>query len=291
MRSAYCFATLACLTLGLCLASPPAGSCVWAGLATSYFALFTTDRHENGKDVLELLETARLFFEHSGWAPPDLKQPVDILAFSSGSEFESYRINPGAFAFYQPTRQGDFVIMRALERQHYSVVVHEYTHYVVRQLGYKLPLWLNEGLADFYSTLECHQTQVVLGYAPPGREDALRRSGWIDWGTMAAVDQHSPYYQQPEKMFAFYAQSWATARLLALDPVYADKFRDFLAALTAGATTEAALTAVYNKTLPEIGREVEASMGSKTVAPRILDVDVRPGALQTAEVADRGTTS
>jgi tetratricopeptide (TPR) repeat protein len=58
--------------------------------------------------------------------------------------------------------------------------------------------------------------------------------------------------------------------------------------MTAGATTEDALSATYHKTLPELGREVEQSVGSKRMEPRVLDVDVRPGPLQTAEVADPG---
>jgi len=237
---------------------------------------------------LELLETARLFFEHTGWAPRDLKQPINILAFASDKQFDSYRINPGAFAFYQPTREGDFVVMRSLEPEHYSVVVHEYTHFVVNHSGLILPLWLNEGLADFYSTLECRKAQVVVGVPPPGRGDTLRRQGWMDWATMAAVDQHSPYYREPDKMLVFYAQSWAMVRMLALDPAYSPGLPSFLAAVTGGATTENALAATYHKTLPELGREVEESVASKRMEPRLLDVDVRPGPLQTAEVADAG---
>jgi tetratricopeptide (TPR) repeat protein len=255
-------------------------------LATPHFAILTTNRNNAGKDVLELLETARIFFEHTGWASHDLKQPISVMAFSSDKEFESYRINPGAFAFYQPTREGDFVVLRSLEPEHYSVVVHEYAHFVVGHSGLTLPLWLNEGLADFYSTLECRKAQVVIGMPPPGRGDTLRREGWMDWTTLAAVDQRSPYYRQPDKMLLFYAQSWAMVRLLALDPAYAEQLPGFLAAVTSGATTADAMSATYHKTLPQLGQEVEQTLTSKRLEPRVLDVDVRPGPLPTAEVAD-----
>jgi len=233
-----------------------------------------------------MLETAHLFFEHTGWAPRELKQPLNILAFDSGKEFDSYRMGPGAFAFYQPTREGDFVLMRSLEPEHYSVVVHEYTHCVVEHAGLKLPLWLNEGLADFYSTLECRKAQVVVGTPPPGRKDALRRGGWMDWATLAAIERNSPYYREADKMLLFYSQSWALVRILALDPAYSGKLQSFLAAVSNGATTEEAMATVYHKSLPELGREVEETIGSKRLEPRVLDVDVRPGPLRTAEVAD-----
>ncbi len=235
---------------------------------------------------MELLETARLFFEHTAWAPRDLKTPINILAFDSDKEFDSYRINPGAFAFYQPTREGDFVVMRSLEPEHYSVVVHEYTHYVVGHAGLTLPLWLNEGLADFYSTMQCRQAQVVLGTPPPGRGHALQRGEWMDWSTLAAVDQRSPYYRQSDKMLLFYAQSWAMVRMLALEPAYANDLPKFLTAMSSGASTQDALSATYHKTLPELGREVEQSMGSKLLEPRAVNVDARPGQLQTSDVAD-----
>jgi tetratricopeptide (TPR) repeat protein len=286
MKSAYCFAALACLALGVCLGSPNLGVCTWGGLATVHFAIFTTNRNNSGKDVIELLETARLFFEHTGWAARDLKKPINILAFDSDKQFDSYRINPGAFAFYQPTREGDFVVMRSLEPEHYSVVVHEYTHYVVGHAGLTLPLWLNEGLADFYSTLQCRQAQVVLGTPPPGRGNALQRGEWMDWSTLAAVDQRSPYYRQSDKMLLFYAQSWAMVRMLALNPAYANDLPKFLTAVSSGASTQDALSATYHKTLAELGQEVEQNMRSKLLEPRALNVDVRPGPLQTSDVAD-----
>lgn len=228
---------------------------------------------------------AHLFFEHTGWGR-DLKQPLDILAFDSGQGFDSYRMGPGAFAFYQPTREGDFVLMRSLEPEHYSVVVHEYTHCVIEHAGLKLPIWLNEGLADFYSTMECRRAQVVVGTPPPGRKEALQRRGFMDWTALAAIDRSSPYYRDGDKMLLFYAQSWAFVRVLALDPAYSDKLQSFLEAISGGATAEEATSAVYHKTLPELGHEVEQTLGSKSLEARVLDVDVRPGALQTAEVAD-----
>jgi Tfp pilus assembly protein PilF len=255
-------------------------------LATAHFAIFTTDQNNNGQAVLEMLETGRLFFEHTGWAPRHLTHPMTIMAFGSDKEFDSYRINPGAFAFYQPTREGDFVVMRSLEPAHFSVLVHEYTHYVVNQSDLTLPLWLNEGLADFYSTVECRKAQVLVGTPPPGRGDTLQRGNWMDWAELAAVDQHSPYYRQQAKMLQFYAQSWAMVRMLALDPAYAAALPTFLTTMSSGASTLTAMSAVYHKSLPELGHEVEQTFGSKDLQPRLFDVDIRTGALQTSVVAD-----
>jgi hypothetical protein len=261
----------------------------WTGRATPHFAIYTTDRHDEGaQDILGHLEAARLFFEQTGWATKDANKPLNIVAFGSSKEYESYGLNPSAYAFYQRTREGDYVVMRDLEPEHYGVVVHEYTHFVVEHSGLSLPLWLNEGLADLYSTVECRKSQVFVGNAPEGRMATLNFRRWMDWGTLLTVDHDSAYYQQTDKMLLFYAQSWALTHMLAMDPAYASQFPNFLKAVSKGAKTEAAMLAVYHKTLNQVGRELEEYVGSKRMAARMVDIDARCGRLLTEDIADAG---
>jgi Flp pilus assembly protein TadD len=258
----------------------------WTGQATAHFAIFTADRNSGGRDLLERLERTRLFFEKTGWTSRDLNRPLSIMAFNSEKEFDACRPSPGAFAFYQHTREGDFVMMRSLEPEHYSVVIHEYTHFIVGQTGLKLPLWLNEGLADFYSTMESRQAQVIVGGAPPGREETLHGHSWMDWHTLTAVNQQSIYYQQPEKMLLFYSQSWALVHLLALDSAYENKFHGFLEAISGSSAAEDPLATTYHKTLQDLGTETEEVVKAKRLESRVVEIDIRPGTLQMAEVAD-----
>jgi len=289
MRFATSFAALAFLVIGVCLASPIGlTTSRWTGQATAHFALFTPEPNAGAHELLERLERTRLFFEKMGWASKDLKRPLSILAFGSEKEFDAYRPNPAAFAFYQRTREGDFVLMRSLEPEHYSVVVHEYTHFIVEHSGLKLPLWLNEGLADFYSTMESREAQVIVGTPPPGREATLHGHDWIDWHTLVGVDHQSPYYRQADKMMLFYAQSWAFVHLLALNTEYADKFRGFLGNIPGNSTAEDTLSSTYHKSLQDLGSETEEHVKAKRLTPRAVDIDIRPGILQSAEVADSG---
>jgi Tfp pilus assembly protein PilF len=288
VRFATSFAALAFLVIGVCLASPFNQALSWAGKATTHFALFTAQPNDNAQELLTRLEKARLFFEKSGWASQDLKQPLCILAFPSEKDFDAYRPTPGAFAFYQHTRQGDFVLMRSLDPAYYSVVVHEYTHYIVHHAGLRLPLWLNEGLADLYSTLESQQGQVLVGTPPPGREDILRHKAWLDWNTLTAVDSQSPYYRQPDKMLLFYSQSWAFVHLLALNTVYENRFHEFLSTISGNPTTEGSFTATYHKSLQDLGSETEQNVKGNGLVAHAINLDVRTGLLQSAEVADPG---
>jgi len=287
MSTSPCLAAaLAFLVIGACVASPLSPIVEWFGRATAHFTIFTKGSDPGGDELLGRLETARLFFKGVGWAARDLKLPLSIVAFPSPKEFEAYRFNPAAFAFYQRTHHGDFVLMRALEPEHYSVAIHEYTHFVVEHSGLKLPLWLNEGLADFYSTVQYKKAESVLGLPPGGRMDNLRSRSWLDWSALATVDRSSPYYHQQDKMLAFYAQSWALVHVLALDPAYSSKFQSFLLAITESANSEDAILTTFHKSLQEIGHEVEEDVKNQRMEPVGINVDIRPGALETAPVAD-----
>ena len=195
-------------------------------------------------------------------------------------------MNPAAYAFYQKTREGDFVVMRDLMPEHFPVAVHEYTHFVVEHAGLRLPLWLNEGLADFYSTLSAHKAQVILGEAPAGRQETLASQSWLDWQTLMAVDHESPYYREPQKMLLFYAQSWAMVHMLALDPEYDGGFTQFLKAVSAGATVASAMSTVYHKDLAQVEEDVCSYVGSKRMGTRVLNIDARLPSLETTEVAN-----
>jgi Flp pilus assembly protein TadD len=289
MRSATSFAALAFLVVGVCLASPMTTALArWTGQATAHFALLTaSSQGEGGRELLERLERTRLFFEKMGWPSHDLQRPLQILAFNSEKDFDTYRPISAAFAFYQRTHDGDFVLMRSLEPEHYSIVVHEYTHFIVEHSGLRLPIWLNEGLADFYSTMESRDAQTIVGAPPPGREATLRHSEWMDWPDLVAVDQHSPYYRELDKMRLFYAQSWAMAHVLALDEAYKSKFRSFLTNISTGSAAAAdPWTATYNQTLQYVGAQTQQSFKENKLQSEVLDLDIRPGVLQSAEVAD-----
>jgi len=128
--------------------------------------------------------------------------------------------------------------------------VHEYTHFVVEHAGLKLPIWLNEGLADFYSTVEARGSQVVIGAAPSGREDTLSRNRWMNWNSLVAVDHDSPTIAKAKRCCVLRAEL-AMVHMLALDAEYEAGFEKFLSTVSNGASTDGAMqtfiTSLWNR--------------------------------------------
>ena len=293
MRKISTSASIALAILSLAVPVPTLAGPVanWQGIETSHFAIYAGDQDASAsRDALTRLETARIFFERSGLAASGSQATpqLNILALDAAKDSDIFRVNPSAYAFYQRTREGDFVVMRDLASDHIPVAIHEYTHFVVEHAGLKLPLWLNEGLADFYSTVEARKAQVLVGVVPSGRENTLSTRRWLDWSTLTSVDHESPYYRQADKMLLFYAQSWALVHMLALDSAYEPGFDKFLHTVSAGATTDEALLAVYHKTLDQVGEDVQSYVASRRMSARLFNIDARLSSLETEEIANAG---
>jgi Flp pilus assembly protein TadD len=91
----------------------------------------------------------------------------------------------------------------------HSVVFHEYVHLLVRTHFRRVPLWLNEGLAEFYATVDVRATDVEFGQMLPWHVRLLRGSTPMALDKLLAVDTGSPEYNEGTRVGLFYAQSAA----------------------------------------------------------------------------------
>jgi tetratricopeptide (TPR) repeat protein len=110
----------------------------------------------------------------------------------------------------------NYVLMRLdAEGEHpYAIVYHEYTHLLLSKLADVMPLWLNEGLAEFYQNTDIRDKEALLGQ--PSADDILwlRQNRLLPLATLFTVDHNSPYYHEENKGSIFYAESWALTHYL-----------------------------------------------------------------------------
>ena len=61
----------------------------------------------------------------------------------------------------------NYIVLAPSENREFSyrVIFHEYTHFLIYRAAPRLPMWLNEGLADFYSTFNGSETdnRMIVG--------------------------------------------------------------------------------------------------------------------------------
>jgi tetratricopeptide (TPR) repeat protein len=181
---------------------------------------------------------------------------LKVIAFKSEKEFNQYRLNSGSCAFYQQTQRSEYVVLQDLAPSHRDVSAHEFTHFVLAHSNVNLPLWLNEGMADFYSTFQLSGDRVVFGRIVNGRLPVLRNGAWIPLAKLFEISTASPYYSDPVRMVLFYSESWALTHMLVADPGYAERFPYFLRAVSEGHSSAEALGLIYNKTPAQVQEDL-----------------------------------
>jgi tetratricopeptide (TPR) repeat protein len=89
----------------------------------------------------------------------------------------------------------------------FHVPYHEYTHLLTRLNVRWLPVWLDEGLADFYASSEIDDKEVRWGLVSREHVLYLRRTPLLKLEELLRADHNSPYYNEASRSGIFYAQS------------------------------------------------------------------------------------
>ena len=109
----------------------------------------------------------------------------------------------------QPARSLNYVTFTMEEGiEQLDIVYHEYVHLVVNNNITNVPLWFNEGLAEYYRTFQITANGTL---ATLGKVDAdhvlLLRDHFIPLADLVKVDHTSPLYNET-------ARSWPAGETL-----------------------------------------------------------------------------
>src|SRR5271154_5618155 len=98
----------------------------------------------------------------------------------------------------------------------YDTIYHEYFHSLTAPYYPNLPVWVSEGLAEFYGNSQISDSAVQVGRADYDLIAELRQGNLIPLDVLFKVDHNSPYYNEQNKTSFFYAESWALTHYLML---------------------------------------------------------------------------
>jgi len=196
----------------------------WLQVRSQHFTVVTNANEKTGRRIADQFERMRSVF-HAAFPrlSIDTGSPIIVLAIKDEKDFRALepqaylakgQLKLGGLFLRAPDR--NYVLMRVdAEGEHpYAVVYHEYTHFLLSKAAEWLPLWLNEGLAEFYENMDIHEKDVALGQASPENLLWLRQNRLLPLATLFAVDSGSPYYHEENKGSIFYAESWALTHYL-----------------------------------------------------------------------------
>ncbi len=212
----------------------------WLEVRTPNFIVVSNGGEKQARHVAGQLERMRsvlqaLFPEPSAGS----ESPIVVLAAKDKKSFQT--LEPEAYlakgqlnlaGLFLGTPDKNYILLRLdADGDHpYATIYHEYTHFRMRKDADWLPLWVNEGLAEFFENSEIEAKEVQLGEASPNNALYLQQNSLLPLTTLFTVDQNSPYYHEEQKGSVFYAESWALVQYLQIEdfPTKAHRLTDYL---------------------------------------------------------------
>ena len=271
----------AVITLTLLVAGVAQGAdSKWVRLRSANFELLTSAGERAGRRTIRQFERIRATFRQAMQWEVSNPVPVQIVLFKSKRDYLPYRPNEGAAAYFQSGPEVDRIVMVAGSEE--TVAIHEYVHLLVRRSGLRLPLWINEGLADLYSTMRQVGGRLVVGYAHRGRIATLLREKWVPLEQVLVAGKESQHYTKRERRGKFYAESWALTHMLVFSQEYGPRVTELLQLLTADRSSVAALETAYGTPIEKLQRDLKSYVRQDRLRAVVLDLKLEENAERTS---------
>lgn len=195
----------------------------------------------------------------------DASVPTTVVVFRDDASFVPfkplYQGRPANVAgFFQPGYDRNYIAMSLDSRQRdpFSVAFHEYVHLHMEDNVPRAPVWLNEGLAEFYGHLQFSGSEALLGVPLPYL-NLLRNEELLPLSSLLSIDHTSPHYNEQNKSGIFYGESWALVHYLMLGgPGRQDQLKRFLQQVSRGEDAVKSLQDSFGMTLDTLDKELRA---------------------------------
>lgn len=235
----------------------------WIRLTSDHFEMYSAADEKKSAETLDYFERVREFFLSASPVHPPGEFPVRIIVFKDPDEMRMFAPNPSVAAYYAPGPIRDTIVMKNPSSETYPIAVHEYMHLVMRHSGLHIPLWLNEGWADVYSTMKPVSDGVAVGDLISRYMPILNAAQWFTLPQLQAITNHSPEYNESSRTGMFYAESWALAHMLFLSPDYKMGFARFVSALNRNTPLADATSDAFDKTPTQVLLDLQGYLARK----------------------------
>lgn len=233
----------------LLLATIPAHS-EWITLRTPQLELLTDAGEKTAGRVLDRMATIRQVLGQ-GSAP---ERPLRVFVFASERQFHSYAQGSVTQGYFQSGPERDYIVLPASGFN--RVVAHEYVHRILNRGAPRYPKWLDEGLAEFYSTLEVKGGNAIIGLPIEAHLATLAKMRRLTAQELDSVATAARFLNERELAGIFYAQSWGLVHMLKLAPGWRENMPAYLQKLAAGEDASRAFRAAFGRTLDEAIKEL-----------------------------------
>lgn len=206
------------------LALPSEGS-TWIEVRSDHFQFFSSASEDRTHDVAMALEQFRAVIDEVVPGPTvEDTQRTTVFVFGSTDSYGPYNLRTpsgelsAASGFCARFPYGFTIAIDATPGMSYrQMIYHEYVHQFLFQRAPALPIWLHEGLAEYFSTLTLEEGRARIGFAPQRHVDWLRANQAPPAYSLITATAESVNTSEIERAGPFYAGAWLLAHYLLHD--------------------------------------------------------------------------
>jgi tetratricopeptide (TPR) repeat protein len=261
----------------------------WREVRSQHFVLHTDVPLSHAEDIVRDFERAyavvRSCVRPGGTDPPGISE---VVAFGDESDYRKIALAQDAayFAYgsnlIESKRRIVFpVYSKTLTVSRQEIFQHELTHRFVAHYMPNVPLWFNEGMAEFLSTARLDDQSVIMGEPP--MEHWLSGSGWmVDRQPLLRVapDPAGLRSTRSERLNGSgYIGAWMMVHVMVLgEPRHRQALEGYLHDLRSGRLSEAEVLATHfdQKMLSEVDAAYMAFQTRTSTQTQAIALDAPP---------------
>lgn len=200
----------------------------------------------------------------------DSPVPVTVVVFRDDNAFTPFKpryrgkVRDDVAGYFMPMPYASYIAMAPTGNREftYQLTFHEYTHAIVNRNLKRLPFWLNEGLANFYSTFAGSEKdgRTIVGRPIDSYVGVLLARGIMPLARFISPADTARLFRDPEGTYRMYAHSWALTHYLLVGNGGARRpqLGQFIAQVARGTPPDKTFIEVFGPDLSALDRELSA---------------------------------
>jgi tetratricopeptide (TPR) repeat protein len=272
MRRLLAFALLCLLSTSALAIEPPREKERWTTLAIDELTVYSSADDATTRDVASDLVRLRGALGVVTKLKVRSPLPTRVYIFGDRRSFDQYcdaaiGRSDNLSGVFLSDRDGNHVLIAGSSKGVDRIVFHELTHYFLRNtVSSQVPLWINEGLAEFYSTFSARKDTVSVGLPVAEHLAWLHQQSLIPLKDLFAITHDSKEYHEGNRQGVFYAESWALVHYLMIgNPARRDQLGTYVGLIASGKSIDDAFHAAFHTSFDELERELRKYVRAYTM--------------------------
>jgi tetratricopeptide (TPR) repeat protein len=236
----------------------------WITARSPHFEMYSCAPEGDSRELLNKLEQFRAAVLAICSVPRFHDAKATIVLFATNRQFESYKPRrdgkPATASAFCIDNAGETTIATAADNdpeQTDAALFRQYLHLLLAAGGNEPPVWLDDGLAELFSTFKIEGDSFILGAGRPAPTETLNRLQLMPLTRLFAMTRESPGYREE----TFRVESWALLHLLICgkeSAIYMPRLRRFTELV---ATSDGPVDHLFHEAFgmndDEMGRAIE----------------------------------